>query len=346
MTGALVQPAYPYPPDPKAGPGPPPPGFLLPPSAPPQPPLYPAGPPVYSPAGERAIQPSLLQPLPCARTSCPRVTRVPLRCPLPQLRPPGWLLPESHGPGGGVTSLLLWPTSCLLGFQLRPLICHRSPPTPEPEGLTDRLLLSQACLCLPWLWQGSPLNRPPASHPPGRAGRWTGSGRELGPEGGRVGAWRGCTIFIFPGAGEDRSVGHRPPLRSQDPLLAPAAVWGSVSCPQSPLPSHCPRWAAIKAERQLTWSVVLTVRQGCRLHARGQEGAGAGTGHSTPHPPPHRRAPRPGLVPRPARWVLPWVGSCPRYRASSHPHPGPARPATAQTCGCSSLGVPEVHLGP
>lgn len=49
MTGTLVQPAYP---DPKAGPGPPPPGFLCPPSAPPQPPLYPAGPPVYSPAGE------------------------------------------------------------------------------------------------------------------------------------------------------------------------------------------------------------------------------------------------------------------------------------------------------
>ncbi|CAK6442327.1 unnamed protein product [Pipistrellus nathusii] len=50
MTGALVQPAYPYPQDPKAGPGPPPPGFLCSPSAPPQPPLYPAGPPVYSPA--------------------------------------------------------------------------------------------------------------------------------------------------------------------------------------------------------------------------------------------------------------------------------------------------------
>ncbi|XP_070257504.1 protein shisa-4 [Myotis yumanensis] len=53
MTVALEQPQYPYPPyapDPKAGPAPPPQGFMWPPSAPPQPPLYPAGPPVYSPA--------------------------------------------------------------------------------------------------------------------------------------------------------------------------------------------------------------------------------------------------------------------------------------------------------
>lgn len=45
MTGIPVQPVYPYPQDPKAGPVPPQPGFMYPPSAPaPQYPLYPAGP--------------------------------------------------------------------------------------------------------------------------------------------------------------------------------------------------------------------------------------------------------------------------------------------------------------
>ncbi|KAM9706496.1 protein shisa-4 isoform 2-T2 [Dama dama] len=51
MTGVPVQPVYPYPQDPKAGPAPPQPGFMYPPSGPaPQYPLYPAGPPVYNPA--------------------------------------------------------------------------------------------------------------------------------------------------------------------------------------------------------------------------------------------------------------------------------------------------------
>lgn len=123
-------------------------------------------------------------------------------------------------------------------------------------------------------------------------------------------------------------MGHRPPLRSQDPLLAPAAVWGSVSCPRSPLPSHCPRWAAIKAERQLTWSVVLTVRQGCRLHARGQEGGRGRAGHSTPHPPPTGGHPGQG-------WSHgPRGGSCPGWGAAHvtelPPTPTPARPGLRQ----------------
>ncbi|XP_004685557.1 PREDICTED: protein shisa-4 [Condylura cristata] len=50
MTGFPVQPVYPYPQDPKAGPAPPQPGFMYPPSGPPQYPLYPAGPPLYNPA--------------------------------------------------------------------------------------------------------------------------------------------------------------------------------------------------------------------------------------------------------------------------------------------------------
>ncbi|XP_066883080.1 protein shisa-4 isoform X2 [Kogia breviceps] len=51
MTGIPVQPVYPYPQDPKAGPAAPQPGFMYPPSGPaPQYPLYPAGPPVYNPA--------------------------------------------------------------------------------------------------------------------------------------------------------------------------------------------------------------------------------------------------------------------------------------------------------
>nr|KAF6280026.1 shisa family member 4 [Myotis myotis] len=50
MRGALQPAMYPYPPDSKADPTPPPQGFMWPPNAPPQPPLYPAGPPVYSPA--------------------------------------------------------------------------------------------------------------------------------------------------------------------------------------------------------------------------------------------------------------------------------------------------------
>lgn len=56
MTGIPVHPVYPYPPDPKAGPAPPQPGFMYPPSGPaPQYPLYPAGPPIYNPAGKGAI---------------------------------------------------------------------------------------------------------------------------------------------------------------------------------------------------------------------------------------------------------------------------------------------------
>nr|KAF6400025.1 shisa family member 4 [Molossus molossus] len=47
MTGHIV---YPYPQDPKAGPAPLPPGFMCPPSGPPQHPLYPPGIPNYSPA--------------------------------------------------------------------------------------------------------------------------------------------------------------------------------------------------------------------------------------------------------------------------------------------------------
>lgn len=54
MTGIPMQPVYQYPPDPKAGPAPPQPGFMYPPSGPaPQYPLYPAGPPIYNPAGKR-----------------------------------------------------------------------------------------------------------------------------------------------------------------------------------------------------------------------------------------------------------------------------------------------------
>lgn len=53
MTGIPMQPVYQYPPDPKAGPAPPQPGFMYPPSGPaPQYPLYPAGPPIYNPAGK------------------------------------------------------------------------------------------------------------------------------------------------------------------------------------------------------------------------------------------------------------------------------------------------------
>lgn len=68
MTGVPVQPLCPYPQDPKAGPAPPQPGFMYPPSGPaPQYPLYPAGPPVYNPAGEWAPRPAcsslgILQP--------------------------------------------------------------------------------------------------------------------------------------------------------------------------------------------------------------------------------------------------------------------------------------------
>uniref|UniRef100_A0A8C3WCB9 Shisa family member 4 n=1 Tax=Catagonus wagneri TaxID=51154 RepID=A0A8C3WCB9_9CETA len=58
MTGIPVQPVYPYPQDPKAGPVPPQPGFVYPPSAPaPQYPLYPAGPPVYNPAAPPPYMP-------------------------------------------------------------------------------------------------------------------------------------------------------------------------------------------------------------------------------------------------------------------------------------------------
>lgn len=139
-----------------------------------------------------------------------------------------------------------------------------------------------------------------------------------------MGAWHGCTVFIFPGGPGRTAVWVTArPLRSQDPPACPGGCVGLCQLPAGARwPSHCPRWAAIKAERQLTWSVVLTVRQGCRLHAREQEG-GRG-GDRAQHPaPPCRQAPRPGLVPRPARWVLPWVGRCPRYRASSPPRPRP-----------------------
>nr|XP_020747869.1 protein shisa-4 [Odocoileus virginianus texanus] len=58
MTGVPVQPVYPYPQDPKAGPAPPQPGFMYPPSGPaPQYPLYPAGPPVYNPAAPPPYMP-------------------------------------------------------------------------------------------------------------------------------------------------------------------------------------------------------------------------------------------------------------------------------------------------
>ncbi|XP_045392176.1 protein shisa-4 [Lemur catta] len=51
MTGIPVQPVYPYPQDPKAGPAPPQPGFMYPPGGPaPQYPMYPAGSPIYNPA--------------------------------------------------------------------------------------------------------------------------------------------------------------------------------------------------------------------------------------------------------------------------------------------------------
>lgn len=72
MTGIPVQPVYPYPQDPKAGPAPPQPGYMYPPSGPaPQYPLYPAGPPIYNPAGKSAVWSLLLLPAPylCARTS-------------------------------------------------------------------------------------------------------------------------------------------------------------------------------------------------------------------------------------------------------------------------------------
>ncbi|XP_066235742.1 protein shisa-4 [Saccopteryx leptura] len=49
MTSYLVQPVSLYPQDPKAVRAPPPPGFMCPPSGPPQHPLYLAGPPVHSP---------------------------------------------------------------------------------------------------------------------------------------------------------------------------------------------------------------------------------------------------------------------------------------------------------
>ncbi|XP_024605430.1 protein shisa-4 [Neophocaena asiaeorientalis asiaeorientalis] len=58
MTGIPVQPVYPYPQDPKAGPAAPQPGFMYPPSGPaPQYPLYPAGPPVYNPAAPPPYMP-------------------------------------------------------------------------------------------------------------------------------------------------------------------------------------------------------------------------------------------------------------------------------------------------
>ncbi|XP_036133264.1 protein shisa-4 [Molossus molossus] len=54
MTGHIV---YPYPQDPKAGPAPLPPGFMCPPSGPPQHPLYPPGIPNYSPAAPPPYNP-------------------------------------------------------------------------------------------------------------------------------------------------------------------------------------------------------------------------------------------------------------------------------------------------
>uniref|UniRef100_A0A8C0CFV6 Shisa family member 4 n=1 Tax=Balaenoptera musculus TaxID=9771 RepID=A0A8C0CFV6_BALMU len=58
MTGIPMQPVYPYPQDPKAGPAAPQPGFMYPPSGPaPQYPLYPAGPPVYNPAAPPPYMP-------------------------------------------------------------------------------------------------------------------------------------------------------------------------------------------------------------------------------------------------------------------------------------------------
>lgn len=58
MTGIPVQPVYPYPQDPKAGPAPPEPGFMYPPSGPvPQYPAYPAGPPIYNPAAPPPYMP-------------------------------------------------------------------------------------------------------------------------------------------------------------------------------------------------------------------------------------------------------------------------------------------------
>lgn len=58
MTGIPMQPVYQYPPDPKAGPAPPQPGFMYPPSGPaPQYPLYPAGPPIYNPAAPPPYMP-------------------------------------------------------------------------------------------------------------------------------------------------------------------------------------------------------------------------------------------------------------------------------------------------
>uniref|UniRef100_A0A8P0TLJ9 Shisa family member 4 n=3 Tax=Canis lupus TaxID=9612 RepID=A0A8P0TLJ9_CANLF len=58
MTGIPVQPVYPYPQDPKAGPVPPQPGYVYPPSGPaPQYPLYPAGPPIYNPAAPPPYMP-------------------------------------------------------------------------------------------------------------------------------------------------------------------------------------------------------------------------------------------------------------------------------------------------
>ncbi|KAM6165429.1 protein shisa-4 isoform 1-T1 [Erethizon dorsatum] len=58
MTGIPVQPVYPYPADPKAGPAPPQPGFMYPASGPaPQYPLYSARPPVYNPAAPPPYMP-------------------------------------------------------------------------------------------------------------------------------------------------------------------------------------------------------------------------------------------------------------------------------------------------
>ncbi|XP_076403619.1 protein shisa-4 isoform X2 [Peromyscus maniculatus bairdii] len=58
MTGIPMQPVYQYAPDPKAGPAPPQPGFMYPPSGPaPQYPLYPAGPPIYNPAAPPPYMP-------------------------------------------------------------------------------------------------------------------------------------------------------------------------------------------------------------------------------------------------------------------------------------------------
>lgn len=117
MTGVPVQPVYPYPQDPKAGPAPPQPGFMYPPSGPaPQYPLYPAGPPVYNPAGEWAPPPA------CSALGVLQ----------PGSRPP---VPPGSLPH-------------LLGLQLLPRTCHPSPPTLEPEEPAASLLsLRRLSLC-------------------------------------------------------------------------------------------------------------------------------------------------------------------------------------------------------